>query len=52
MFSSGGEAWGRSVKAALTDGGNGGDNLAELELVQDGGLTGRVEANLCVLGEE
>lgn len=28
-----------------TDGGDGGDDLAELELVEDGGLTGGIEAN-------
>ena len=28
---------------ALTDGGDGGDDLAELELVEDGGLSGGVE---------
>lgn len=34
---------GRGVR--LTDGGDGGDNLAELELVEDGGLTGGVETD-------
>lgn len=28
-----------------TDGGDGGDDLAELELVEDGSLTGGIEAN-------
>lgn len=32
--------------ASLTDGGNGGDDLAKLELVEDSGLTGGVETNL------
>jgi hypothetical protein len=40
----------------LTDGGDGGDDLAELELVEDGGFTGGVEANHedphLLLGEE
>lgn len=40
----------------LTDGGNGGDDLAELELVEDGGLTGRIEPDHenphLLLGEE
>lgn len=29
----------------LTDGGDSGDNLAELELVEDGGLTSGVESD-------
>jgi hypothetical protein len=40
----------------LTDGGDGGDDLAELELVEDGGFTGGVEADHedphLLLGEE
>jgi len=35
------EAW-----TALTDGGNGGNDFTELELVQDGRLTSSVEADL------
>ena len=35
-------AWG----GARTDGGDGGDDLAKLELVEDGGLTSGVETNL------
>jgi hypothetical protein len=30
---------------ALTDGGDGGDDLAELQLVEDGGLSGGVESH-------
>lgn len=41
--------WTRGV-AKLTDCGNGGDDLAELQLVEDGGLTGGVEANLLFTG--
>lgn len=29
----------------VTNGGNGGDNLAELELVENGGLTSRIETH-------
>ena len=36
----------RSLLKGLTDGRNGGNDLAELELVEDGGLTGGVETNL------
>jgi hypothetical protein len=40
----------------LTDGGDGGDDLAELELVEDGGFTGGIEADHedphLLLGEE
>jgi hypothetical protein len=43
-------------KMGLTDGGDGGDDLAELELVEDGGFTGGVEADHedphLLLGEE
>jgi hypothetical protein len=31
--------------SVLTDGGDGGDDLAELELVENGGLSGRVETH-------
>lgn len=31
--------------AALTDGGNGGHDLSELELVENGGLTGGIKSN-------
>ena len=37
---------GSRVAAARTDGGDGGDDLAKLELVEDGGLTGGIETNL------
>ena len=37
---------GSRVAAARTDGGDSGDDLAKLELVEDGGLTGGVETNL------
>jgi len=44
------------VEEGLTDGGDGGDDLAELELVEDGGFTGGVEADHedphLLLGEE
>lgn len=36
----------RRLSAKLTDCGNGGDDLAKLQLVQDSGLTGGVESNL------
>lgn len=34
-----------SLPSALTDGGDGGDNLPQLQLVQDGGLPGSVQAH-------
>jgi len=33
-----------------TDGGNGGNNLTKLKSIQDGGLTGRIEADLEING--
>lgn len=38
---------GRYIKggSGLTNGGDGGDNFTELELVQDGGLSGGVETD-------
>ena len=44
------------VEKGLTDGGDGGDDLAELELVEDGGLTSCIETDHedphLLLGEE
>jgi hypothetical protein len=44
------------MQRALTDGGDGGDDLPELELVEDGGLTSGVETDHenphLLLGEE
>jgi len=41
------ERWkGAVLKNELTDGGNGGDDLTKLELVENGGLTGGIETNL------
>ena len=44
------------VEEGLTDGGDGGDDLAELELVEDGGLTGGIKPDHedphLLLGEE
>jgi hypothetical protein len=44
------------VDERLTDSGDGGDDLSELELVEDGGLTGSIEPNHqnphLLLGEE
>jgi len=46
----------KGTQVGLTDGGDGGDDLAELELVEDGGFTGGVEADHedphLLLGEE
>ena len=44
------------VEEGLTDGGDGSDDLAELELVEDGGLTGGIKPDHedphLLLGEE
>ena len=44
------------MEKGLTDSGDGGDDLAELELVEDGGLTGGIEPDHenphLLLGEE
>ena len=46
----------KGTRVGLTDGGDGGDDLAELELVEDGGLTGGIEPDHenphLLLGEE
>jgi hypothetical protein len=46
----------RTVGKRLTNGGDGGDDLAELELIEDGGLTGGIEPDHenphLLLGEE
>ena len=34
-----------SMRVCSTDGRDGGDNLAQLELVQDGGLTGGIQSD-------
>ena len=35
-----------SLRLQLTDGGDGGNDLTELELVEDGGLTSGIETDL------
>ena len=35
-----------SLRLQLTDGGDGGNDLTELKLVEDGGLTSGIEADL------